>query len=109
MLPTSSSPTISSKPHSLCPLLALLKPLCLLSPLQDGCRCGQKQYLSFFLRKSETTACEVYIHSSQCAMTKYDLQTLLAVKPNAHIELDRFSDQAFTSKSCSFPGSQKLF
>ncbi|KAL2830742.1 hypothetical protein BDW59DRAFT_169942 [Aspergillus cavernicola] len=30
-------------------------------------------------------------------MTKYDLQTLLAVKPNAHIELDRFSDQAFTN------------
>jgi hypothetical protein len=49
--------------------------------------------------KSETTACEVYIHSSQSTMTKYDLQTLLAVKPNAHIGLDRFSDQAFTSKS----------
>ncbi|CEL03220.1 hypothetical protein ASPCAL04377 [Aspergillus calidoustus] len=30
-------------------------------------------------------------------MTKYDLQTLLAVKPNAHIGLDRFSDQAFTN------------
>ncbi|KAL4784954.1 hypothetical protein BJX76DRAFT_347405 [Aspergillus varians] len=29
-------------------------------------------------------------------MTKYDLQTLLAAKPNAHIDLERFSDQAFT-------------
>ncbi|KAL3470936.1 hypothetical protein BJX99DRAFT_250851 [Aspergillus californicus] len=30
-------------------------------------------------------------------MSKYDLQALLAVKPNAHIELERFSDQAFTN------------
>ncbi|KAL4821344.1 hypothetical protein BDW67DRAFT_190888 [Aspergillus spinulosporus] len=30
-------------------------------------------------------------------MTKYDIQTLLAAKPNAHIDLERFSDQAFTN------------
>ncbi|KAL4919779.1 hypothetical protein BDW62DRAFT_209484 [Aspergillus aurantiobrunneus] len=30
-------------------------------------------------------------------MTKYDLQTLLAAKPNAHIDIGRFSDQAFTN------------
>ncbi|KAL4934837.1 hypothetical protein BDV06DRAFT_229391, partial [Aspergillus oleicola] len=30
-------------------------------------------------------------------MTKYDLETLLAAKPNAHIDFERFSDQAFTN------------
>lgn len=54
---------------------------------------------SFFLspENPKTDACVLYIHSSP-VMTKYDLQTLLAAKTNAHIDLGRFSDQAFNSK-----------
>lgn len=31
-------------------------------------------------------------------MSKYDFDSLLAAKPHAHIDMERFSDQAYTSK-----------